>query len=103
MDKATAFKALGLTSKEGALTAEQITAVKALGCLKDKRFDDIFNVRVITGNGKITSDRQKIVAEAAEKFGSGEITMTTRLTLEIQGVPYDNIPYLILFFKGTRS
>lgn len=99
MDKATAFKALGLTSKEGALTAEQITAVKALGCLKDKRFDDIFNVRVITGNGKITSDRQKIVAEAAEKFGSGEITMTTRLTLEIQGVPYDNIPYLILFLK----
>ena len=31
------------------------------------------------------------MAEAAERFGSGEVTMTTRLTLEIQGVPYDNI------------
>ena len=37
------------------LTAEDIKRVKGLGCLKDKRFDDIFNVRVITRNGKITS------------------------------------------------
>ena len=24
-------------------------------------------------------------------FGSGEVTMTSRLTMEIQGVPFDNI------------
>ena len=61
---------------------------QGLGCLQDKRYDDVFNVRVITRNGKLTSEEQKKVAEAAEKFGSGEVTMTTRLTLEIQGVPY---------------
>lgn len=73
------------------LSAEEIKRVKGLGCLQDKRYDDVFNVRVITRNGKITADEQKKIAEAAEKFGSGEVTMTTRLTLEIQGVPYDNI------------
>ena len=73
------------------LPAEEIKRVKGLGCLQDKRFEDVFNVRVITKNGKITSSEQQKIAEAAEKFGSGEVTMTTRLTLEIQGVPYDNI------------
>lgn len=73
------------------LSPEDIKRVKALGCLQDKRYDDIFNVRVITRNGKITADEQKKIAEAAERFGTGEVTMTTRLTLEIQGVPYDSI------------
>lgn len=73
------------------LSPEDIKRVKGLGCLQDKRYDDIFNVRVITRNGKITADEQKKIAEAAQRFGSGEVTMTTRLTLEIQGVPYDSI------------
>lgn len=73
------------------LSPEEIKRVKGLGCLQDKRYDDIFNVRVITRNGKITAEEQKKIAEAAERFGTGEVTMTTRLTLEIQGVPYDRI------------
>lgn len=81
------------------LSAEDIKRVKGLGCLQDKRYDDIFNVRVITRNGKITADEQKKIAEAAEKFGSGEVTMTTRLTLEIQGVPYDSIDALREFLS----
>lgn len=73
------------------LTPEEIKAVKALGFLQDKTTGDKFNGRVITRNGKITANESKVIAEAAEKFGSGEITMTTRLTVEIQGVPYENI------------
>ena len=38
------FESLGLTPKTGKLTPDQIKGVKALGCLKDKRYDDIFNV-----------------------------------------------------------
>ncbi len=79
------------------LSAEEIKRVKGLGCLQDKRYDDVFNVRVITRNGKVTAEEQKKIAEAAERFGSGEVTMTTRLTLEIQGVAYDNIDALIAF------
>jgi len=79
----------------GPLSAEEIKRVKGLGCLQDKRYPDRFNVRVITRNGKLTSDEQKTVAEAAERFGSGEVTMTTRLTLEIQGVPHENLDALM--------
>ncbi len=78
-------------------TADDIKRVKGLGCLRDKRFDDIFNVRVITRNGKITTAEHRAIAEAADKFGSGEVAMTTRLTLEIQGVPYDKLDDLFAF------
>lgn len=79
------------------LSAAEIKRVKGLGCLQDKRYDDVFNVRVITRNGKLTAEEQKKVAEAAERFGSGEVTMTTRLTLEIQGVPYDSLDEIMAF------
>ena len=79
------------------LTADDIKRVKGLGCLQDKRYPDVFNVRVITKNGKLTTSEHRAVADAADKFGSGEVTMTSRLTLEIQGVKYDNIEALIAF------
>ena len=99
MDNINEFEALGMTPKNGKLTPEQIKKLKSLGCLRDKRFEDIINVRVITGNGKITAAEHKIIAQAAELFGSSEITLTTRMTLEIQGVPYDKIPALIIYLK----
>ena len=39
--------------------------------------------------------------EAAERFGSGEIAMTSRLTVEIQGVPFDKIEELRAFVAGA--
>ena len=72
-------------------TAEDIARVKGLGFLRDKNTENCFNGRVITRNGKITAEESRAIAEAAEKFGNGEIAMTTRLTVEIQCVPYDNI------------
>lgn len=86
-------------SFEGKLPPEEIKRVKGLGCLQDKRYPDVFNVRVITRNGKITSEEHRTIAEAAERFGSGEVTMTTRLTLEIQGVKHENIQPLIDFLE----
>ena len=65
----------------------------------DKRTADRFNGRVITRNGKITAEECAVVAEAAKKFGSGEIAMTTRLTMEIQGVPFENIEPLRQYLK----
>ena len=81
------------------IPAEEVKRVKGLGCLQDKRNPDCFNVRVITRNGKITATEQKKIAEASEMYGSGEVTMTTRLTLEIQGVHYRNIEPLISYLK----
>lgn len=99
MDNLKDFEALGMTPKNGKLTAEQIAKVKSLGCLRDKRFEDVFNVRVITGNGKITAAEHKIIADASEIFGSSEISLTSRMTLEIQGVSYDKIPALVMYLK----
>ena len=84
-----------------ALPPTEVKRLKGLGCLWDKRTPDCFNVRVITRNGKLTGAEHAAVAEAAEKFGSGEVTMTTRLTLEIQGVPYENVEPLIEFLSAA--
>ncbi len=93
MDTNKAFEEMGLTPMcDGKLTPGQVSDVKALGCLRDKRYPDVFNVRVITRNGRITTDEHRAVAEAADRYGSSEVAMTGRMTLEIQGVPYNNIP-----------
>lgn len=81
--------------KGSVLTPDEIKKVKSLGCLQDKRYNDVFNVRVITRNGKLTVAEHRAVADAAEKFGSGEIAMTSRLSIEIQGVRYADIDSLI--------
>lgn len=82
-----------------ALTPEDIKRVKGLGCLQDKRYPDIFNMRVITRNGRISTKEQRAIADAADLFGSGYVAMTTRLTIEIQGIPYEKIQPCIDFLK----
>lgn len=99
MENTNAFEALGMEMQNGKLTDSQIAAVKGLGCLRDKRYDNVFNVRVITRNGKITTAEQRAIADAADRFGSGEVAMTTRQTIEIQGVEYNNIPSLVMFLR----
>lgn len=81
------------------MTNEDILRVKALGFLRDKRTEDCFNARVITRNGKITADEVITIAEASKKFGNGEVAMTSRLTMEIQCVPFDNIEPLCAFLN----
>ena len=81
------------------LTTEDIARVKGLGCLQDKRYPDVFNVRVITRNGHLTSAELRAVADAAEQFGSGSAAMTSRQTVEIQGVKYENIQPMMDFLK----
>ena len=82
------------------LSPDEIKRVKGLGCLWDKRYPDVFNVRVLTRNGRISVAEHRAIAEAAERFGSGMVAMTTRLTLEIQGVKYENIQPLIDFLAS---
>lgn len=72
------------------ISADEIKRVKALGFLNNKG-TDLFNGRIVTVNGKITAKQAKVIAEAAEKFGSGEVEFTTRLSVEIRGIHFDNI------------
>lgn len=77
----------------------EVKRIKGLGFLRDKTTEDKFNCRVITVNGRITSDQMRIIADAADKFGSGKVAFTTRLTCEVQGIPYDNIQSFIDFIE----
>ena len=86
--------------EEKKLSPEEIKRVKGLGFLQDKRYPDVFNARVITRNGRITTDEHRAIAEAADRFGSGQAAMTTRLTMEIQGVRYENIQPLMDFLSA---
>lgn len=72
------------------VSPEEVKRVKALGFLNNKGTDN-FSGRVITVNGKITAEKMKRIAEAAEKFGNGNVAFTTRLTVEVQGIPYEKI------------
>lgn len=73
--------------------------IKRLGFLRDKTTPDCFNARVITRNGKVTAEEMNIIAQAAKQFGDGEVTMTSRLTVEIQRVPYKDIKPLMDYLE----
>ncbi len=94
LEGATFFNDVKVAGNGEQVSKEEETRVKALGFLKDKRTPDRFNGRVITRNGKITAEEARAIAEAAERYGSGEVAMTSRLTMEIQGVPFGNIEAL---------
>ena len=84
---------------------KEVARIKGLGFLRDKTTEDRFNCRVITRNGKITADESRAIADAAEKYGNGEIAMTSRMTVEVQGIPYENVNAFIEFLaeKGLET
>ncbi|MGC6174101.1 4Fe-4S binding protein [Lacrimispora sp. 38-1] len=72
------------------LKPDEIKRVKALGFLNNKG-TDLFNGRVITVNGKITADQTAAIAKAARKFGNGDVEFTSRLTVEVRGIHFNDI------------
>jgi len=72
------------------ITAEDEKRVKGMGFLRN-RGTDCFSARIITVNGKITAAQNICLSEATDLYGNGVVTFTTRLTVECQGIHYDNI------------
>lgn len=62
--------------------------LKGMGFLSNKGTDN-FSARVLTTNGKVTTEQLKALQEASDEYGNGVVTLTTRLTFEVQGIPYD--------------
>ena len=50
-----------------------------------------FVARVVSSNGVFTAAQLRALSDAAEKYGDGRIALTVRLTVEIQGIRYENI------------
>ncbi|MBQ8342175.1 MAG: 4Fe-4S binding protein [Clostridia bacterium] len=80
--------------------ANEVARVKGLGFLRNKLTADCFNARVITRNGKITADEMYAIADAARRFGSGEVAFTTRQTAEVQGISFENIQPFCTFLAN---
>lgn len=72
------------------LSIEQIKSVKGRGFLHN-RGTRKFSGRIITENGVLTSAQMIVLSEAAQKFGSGDVSFTVRLTVEVPGIDFDNI------------
>ena len=68
------------------MTAEEIKALKGRGWLLN-RGTETFSARVVTGNGRMTAEQIEAVAAAARRHGSGVVTLTSRLSMEVPGVP----------------
>lgn len=72
------------------ITAEQRKKVKGEGFLSNSD-GERFSARIITENGVLTSIQVKNLCEAAEKYGNGQIAFTSRLTLELPGIKFEDI------------
>ena len=73
-----------------ALTKEQIASVKGKGFLLN-RGTDCFSGRLVSKGGAYTAGDLRVISEIAEKFGSGKVGFTSRLSAEIVGIPFDKI------------
>ena len=71
------------------ITQDEKLALKRKGMLPTVNED--FSARVITGNGCVTAEQARVISEAAEKFGDGRVFYTTRQTVEIPGIAYENV------------
>ena len=80
------------------ITEAEKKALKGRGYIMT-RDGEHFVARIITENGVLTSEEFGVVAEAAKKFGNGEIAMTVRMTLEVQGLTYETIEPFDQFLK----
>ena len=72
------------------LTDEQKKAYKARGIILT-RDGEHFIERIVSPNGVFTNAQMQAVTDAARQYGSGKVAMTTRLTMEIMDVPFENI------------
>lgn len=76
--------------ESGQLSREEILGLRERGFYQ-QRESEYFNCRIVSGNGKITAKEGISICEMAQAYGKGEIAFTNRQTVEIIGIPYENL------------
>ena len=91
------------------LKPAQIAEVKARGFLINRGTEN-FSGRVVPKGSVFTAEDLRTLSDLAEKFGSGKVVFTSRLTAEIVGIPFDRIDAACdyaaargLYFGGTGA
>ena len=72
------------------LSIGDVRSVKGRGYLLN-RGTNAFSARVVTTFGVVTAEQVRKLADVAEKFGNGRVTLTTRQSFEIPGIPFEKI------------
>ena len=80
------------------LTNEQVTLVKGKGFLRN-RGTDMFSGRVVGKGGFFTAEQLSAIAECARIYGDGTTIMTSRLCIELPGIPFENIEAASAYLK----
>ena len=73
------------------ISKENITSVKGRGFLLN-RGTECFSGRIVSVGGVFSAEALRALSECAEKFGNGDVIFTSRLSAEVQGIPFENIP-----------
>ncbi|MBE6896170.1 MAG: (4Fe-4S)-binding protein [Ruminococcaceae bacterium] len=91
------------------ISKEEVTLVKGRGFLRNRGTDN-FSGRLVSIGGLFSAKDLAAVAECAERFGNGKVIFTSRLSAEIQGIPFEKIPEAekfmaehSLYFGGTGA
>ena len=50
-----------------------------------------FIARVVSGNGVYTNEEMAAIVKAAKDYGNGDLALTSRMNIEVQGIAYENI------------
>lgn len=72
------------------ISEQEEKKLKGRGFLNNKHTDN-FSARIVTKNGRVSAEQLKCIANAAEKYGSGNVLLTTRQTFEVPGIPVENL------------
>lgn len=73
------------------LSAKEIASVKAEGFLIN-RGTELFSGRIVAPGTVFSAEDFENISKLAKRFGNGKIICTSRLAVEIPGIPYDKIP-----------
>ena len=74
------------------ITPEEKTALKGRGFILTSDGEH-FIARIVPDSAFIQTKGLQAIVDAANQYGSGEIALTSRMTLEVQGIPYENIEH----------
>ena len=80
------------------ITMEEKKTLKGRGiilCRDGKNFV----ARIVTEDGTLTAKQMDSLAQAARQFGNGQVSITSRMSVEMQGIPYKNIDPMCRFLE----
>lgn len=81
------------------LTPDEKKALKGRGIILN-RDGEHFIARIITEDGTLTSEQMVVISQAAKQFGSGSVAMTSRMTVEVQGLTYETLEPFTQFIES---